>query len=1217
MASPSVDRDTHTHQANNALLDPQSPFSAEPLDFGPCSKVGVLFASSSTPLETVHWTNSPNSFGHMRSEYTPLRPEQDTELSGLYTDLQDSTSSAEFRDTYYPSLDAVDVDNKFPNAESAAIAELTAGAVDLAHKPTDAEPAHPVQAPPEVIDLSQDDDDTDQVIESPFQDCKQVVINEESQETDQVLRAGTEPLSSNALPSAKQPKDCQRVLEEFMANVQRRSNLRSDRASLQPEDVDMDDLLVDSDEENEKAIARFSELKAAFEIQKEAGAVSLQDQVDFNRVENAERNRLQLRQDAQEYVYCLNEEQSLFFPEPQSLASPTVPVPDMQRPDKSTAAYMPVEYDLHQSSEPISQPSERPGGSVHTRGRAGGRGRADSNHTKVSQGKVTKSRGDGTRKARGGRKARQNRNTFEMHSLLPYDMSSQIQRNLKEPAQPQFTSKNKTEALSQLIALIPKPQRDLHVQDKGDLLKATKEFKRQRSMKSDGDGRWLLSGMNTHLHHYQVIGCARMRDNERQISRAGGILADDMGLGKTVMALANIIDGRPDNPGDTPKATLIVTPASLTGQWYAEIFKHTDMARFPQRVMVYRSSSSAYSSSPEFFLSLHDIVITSYNELNKSMPNNNPPPNLVTDDAKREWFEDYFKKNKGALHRVKWLRIVLDEAHAIKNHESKTSNSVYKLQAKYRWALSGTPVQNSLTEFFAYFRFLRVKYTGDFGLFKKNYCKRGSEKALLRLRARLEAFVIRRTHQDTMFGRPIIQLPPIENRTVELEFSLVEKTMYDIVRRRFKTKVKDLQRTLGSYQRCSTFIYVLLLRLRQLTAHILLIEKTLSELLEAQDFVRLWNLIGLGQQLELHDNERELLRGLEMALSIRNKVRCQRESQDTDIDATPPPPQSRSQQNYDFSRQFRECLAAMRQDGLWEMANQHSLCHLCHHPPKHPHLTSCCHVYCFACLNELGYRATGSGDATGICAECDEKFDKTEALAATDSDETQTQDGELISSARYSEEFFDWYKHRPVPRSTKLGAAVKQMEIWFAKGDEKGNENKVLVFSQFRGVIKAFSTVCSENQWNHQVFHGEMSIEARNRAIETFTTDRTCKVLLAGMKSGGVGLNLTAANKVILVDLWWNVAVETQAFCRVYRIGQERPCEVVRFAIKSTIDTEIILMQERKTREIESALTWGGSMRGLTTAELLKLFGNDDEGGGGDETFILPDDPYDGLDDES
>ncbi len=123
--------------------------------------------------------------------------------------------------------------------------------------------------------------------------------------------------------------------------------------------------------------------------------------------------------------------------------------------------------------------------------------------------------------------------------------------------------------------------------------------------------------------------------------------------------------------------------------------------------------------------------------------------------------------------------------------------------------------------------------TGEFELFKRNYCKKGSEKALVRLSVQLKKIIIRRTHQDTMFGRPILQLPPITNKTIELEFTVLERTIYRIVRDRFIQKIKGIHGG-GNPRGGYNMFFALLLRLRQLTAHILLIQKTLKELMEAE-----------------------------------------------------------------------------------------------------------------------------------------------------------------------------------------------------------------------------------------------------------------------------------------------------------------------------------------------------------------------------------------------
>jgi SNF2 family DNA or RNA helicase len=118
---------------------------------------------------------------------------------------------------------------------------------------------------------------------------------------------------------------------------------------------------------------------------------------------------------------------------------------------------------------------------------------------------------------------------------------------------------------------------------------------------------------------------------------------------------------------------------------------------------------------------------------------------------------------------------------------------------------------------------------------------------------------------------------------------------------------------------------------------------------------------------------------------------------------------------------------------------------------------------------------------------------------------------------------------------------VEQIQKW----RHEDETSKVIIFTQFRGMIKVMQRVCQERGWGSAPFHGEMSFEARDKAIKSFTEDPNCFILLAALKAGGAGLNLTAANRVVIIDLWWNQFVETQAFCRVYRIGQDREVEVV------------------------------------------------------------------------
>lgn len=83
-----------------------------------------------------------------------------------------------------------------------------------------------------------------------------------------------------------------------------------------------------------------------------------------------------------------------------------------------------------------------------------------------------------------------------------------------------------------------------------------------------------------------------------------------------------------------------------------------------------------------------------------------------------------------------------------------------------------------------------------------------------------------------------------------------------------------------------------------------------------------------------------------------------------------------------------------------------------------------------------------------------------------------------------------------------------------------------------------------------------MSHDARDKAIAEFASKDEKIILLASLRSGGLGLNLTMASRVIIIDSWWNSAVEMQAFCRVFRIGQQKETRMARFVIKNSIDGE-------------------------------------------------------------
>lgn len=133
-----------------------------------------------------------------------------------------------------------------------------------------------------------------------------------------------------------------------------------------------------------------------------------------------------------------------------------------------------------------------------------------------------------------------------------------------------------------------------------------------------------------------------------------------------------------------------------------------------------------------------------------------------------------------------------------------------------------------------------------------------------------------------------------------------------------------------------------------------------------------------------------------------------------------------------------------------------------------------------------------------------------------------------------------------------------------------------------------------------------MSHDSRNRAIEEFTEKPECQILLASLKCGGLGLNIIAASKVILIDPWWNNAIEQQAFCRVFRIGQQKSTTMLRLVVKNTVDEAMMAIKERKKIEIDEVMERKAHDE-MSLVDLMRLFGELGEDADG-RPFIMAED---------
>jgi SNF2 family DNA or RNA helicase len=166
--------------------------------------------------------------------------------------------------------------------------------------------------------------------------------------------------------------------------------------------------------------------------------------------------------------------------------------------------------------------------------------------------------------------------------------------------------------------------------------------------------------------------------------------------------------------------------------------------------------------------------------------------------------------------------------------------------------------------------------------------------------------------------------------------------------------------------------------------------------------------------------------------------------------------------------------------------------------------------------------------------------------------------------------------------SGKLDALFELLEPLLAEG------HKVLVFSQFVRFLELVRAELDARGMRSHVLTGETT--RRDEVVRAFQEDAEPVVFLVSLRAGGTGLNLTAASYVVLLDPWWNPAVEAQAIDRAHRIGQERTVIAYRLVTRGTVEEKILALQERKAGLADDVLGEEGLARSLSREDLAYLF---------------------------
>lgn len=677
-----------------------------------------------------------------------------------------------------------------------------------------------------------------------------------------------------------------------------------------------------------------------------------------------------------------------------------------------------------------------------------------------------------------------------------------------------FDSLEKSENLPEMepdpritTPLLSHQKQGLHFMTEREKLKVSTE-------KEDKNSLWRLGHRpNGQPMYFNVI--TGREERTRPPDARGGILADMMGLGKTLSILSLIVGSLDDalewskqpppqatDNGTTLKrnsrTTLLVAPLSVVSNWEEQIATHIKPGTLS--CYIYHGNSRCQNIQT---LAQHDVVVTTYS--------------IVSSE-----FNGRSKKREGSpIIQTNFFRIVLDEAHMIREQSTRQFQAISALSAQRRWAVTGTPVQNRLDDLGALIKFLRIKPFDEKGAFTQfilSPFKSADPEILFKLRLLVNSITLRRLKDR-------IDLPPRHEQIVRLDFNKDERELYEWFAKdsvnRMNIITKDRTKGLGG----KTYVHVLqsILRLRLICAH--------------------------GKEL-LSEDDLKLTEGFNSTNAI---------DLDEEDDGRP---LISKRQAYEMLMLFKEtdsdiCAQCMKRigpkdNGVDEGKEEVIGCML-------PCYQMICND-CIGCVKKtIAQKAT---DNHFVCPFCEQYlrisfFDLTED-GIEDAEEAKIAAKENPRQAKIMGRYGG-----PHTKTTALIGAILD-----AKFESMVNPDeppiKSVVFSGWTSHLDLIQIALEENSIRHVRLDGKMSRTQRATSLQVFRDDPEVPVILISITAGGLGLNLTTASRVFVMEPQFNPAAEAQAVDRVHRLGQKREVTITRFIMEGSFEEKMLALQDKK-----------------------------------------------------
>ncbi|KAE8744936.1 hypothetical protein FOCC_FOCC008436 [Frankliniella occidentalis] len=640
------------------------------------------------------------------------------------------------------------------------------------------------------------------------------------------------------------------------------------------------------------------------------------------------------------------------------------------------------------------------------------------------------------------------------------------------------------------------------------------------------------------------------------LNGANGILADEMGLGKTLQVIS-LISFLVEMGVGSEAPFLVIGPLSTLHNWVAEFHK------FSPKIPVILFHGSKEERIP---LSRKILEKRKVNDIETY-------PVVITS------FE--IPLRDAYLRTINWRYLVIDEGHRLKNHKCLLIKELRRYRSTNRLLLTGTPLQNNMTELWSLLNFILPNIVTDMDVFEcwfdssfldasdrneKIVQAEEKNKVLTTLHKILKPFLLRRVKADVGLNIPpkkeIIIYAPMTKWQNRLYSAVADKTLYSL-----QGKKKDLDDpvALARAIRRNSKIFmseatsptaeqdVLADDSRGAVKQNLLSPKNSSKPTTSRTRSDQANLSELSSPRSTRNTPKSSP-AMRSSSRVKKSTTVKDESQSSEMLPTP-------------RRARRRCTV---QSGDYKLlANGVPLNAIREEP-----------IYCEddSCDEDIVPDKLLEG-----LAEPDEEF------------VTEMKIGHPVSMLRQicNHPYLASFPVIPGTRMLKIDDQIVQrsgkMQVLDAMLQRlKRNGHKVLIFSNFTKMLDIIEDYLLMREYQYTRLDGTRDLSDRQKNIKKFSVDEDVFIFLISTRAGGLGINLVAADTVIIYDSDWNPQVDLQAQDRCHRIGQTKPVAVYRFVVKGTIDQHILDRAETK-KQLDKLVIQHGKFKNLKKNEVFSL----------------------------